>query len=82
MDTSLGEYECHCGMEFTEGDELTQHINTTHTGGRGVGLVCTKAAHQKPYTKVPVLSENITEHKRLFATNVCYVYMAMRSRPQ
>ena len=82
MDTSLGEYECHCGMEFTEGDELTQHINSTHTGG--VGLVHTKAAHLKPYTKVPVLSENITEQniKRYFTTNVCYVHMAMRSRPQ
>ena len=59
MDTSLGENECHCGMEFTGGDELTQHISTTHTGE--FGFVHTKAAHLKPFTKVPVLSENIIE---------------------
>ena len=70
-------------MEFTEGDELAQHINSIHTG-EGVGLVHTKAVHLKPYTKVPVLSENITEEniKRYFTTNVCYVHMGMRSRPQ
>ena len=33
VNTSLGQYECHCGLEFTDSNQLTQHINSTHSGG-------------------------------------------------
>ena len=33
VNTSLGQYECHCGLEFTDSSQLTQHINSTHSGG-------------------------------------------------
>ena len=33
VNTSLGQYECHCGLEFIDSNQLTQHINSTHSGG-------------------------------------------------
>ena len=33
VNTSLGQYECHCGLEFTDSNQLTQHINSTYSGG-------------------------------------------------
>ena len=33
VNTSLGQYECHCGLEFTDSNQLTQHINSTNSGG-------------------------------------------------
>ena len=32
VNTSLGQYECHCGLESTDSNQLTQHINSTHSG--------------------------------------------------
>ena len=29
----FGQYECHCGLEFTDSSQLTQRINSTHSGG-------------------------------------------------
>ena len=36
----MGKFECHCGMDLTDGTELTQCINTTHTWGGGGGWAC------------------------------------------
>ena len=66
VDTSLGEFECHCGQEFTDGTELSQHINSTHTGGVWACsyLGCTTTTVYK--TASSVRKHYRTTHKKIF----------------
>ena len=69
METSLGEYECHCIMEFTESDELTQHIKSTHTVGGGGSWACSyQGCTSKTIYKSAssVRKHYRTEHKKIF----------------
>ena len=64
--TSLGQYECHCGLEFTDSNQLTQHINSTHSGVCGHALSL-GVLHKLLYKSVSSVRKHYrTIHKNIF----------------
>ena len=81
VNTSLGQYECHYGLEFTDSNQLTQHINSTHSGGVWTCSIlgCTSPTVYKSASSVRKHCR--TMQKTFFIINVNFANIGMKRRP-